>query len=121
MTDTRKLIELAARSIGIVGVVEEVHKSLGDEKTIPVFFPDDGAADSWDPLNDHSDSDRLACQLGIDISWHSSYVIARAFPPGFENSDHVEELVAHDNTIEGKSAAVRQARLMVAAEIGRNL
>ena len=113
MTDTRKLIELAARSIGIVGVVEEVHKSLGDEKTIPVFFPDDGAADSWDPLNDQADSDRMACALEMYILWQETYVVAR--------KDDVDELVSHDGTTEGKCAAVRQARLMVAAEIGRNL
>jgi hypothetical protein len=64
------------------------------------------------PESDQADSDRMACALEIDLEFGRGYVWALA--PG--NGWRIK--VIHDNTLEGKCAAVREARLLVAVEIG---
>lgn len=69
----------------------------------------------WNPAYDQADSDLMACQLGIDIKFANKVVYAGhpAAPSWWA--------VMHDDTLGGKCAAVREARLVVAAEIGRSM
>ena len=71
----------------------------------------------FDPANDQADSDRMACDLEIAIRYYDDYVSA--------NTRKVERIftasVGHDNTIEGRRRAVREARMAVAVEIGKGM
>jgi hypothetical protein len=119
---TRELLELAAKAMGLELIPMEMNNVAfpGDYRFIGFMTKAEQWPRGWFyPATIQADSDRMACTLEIDISWHSGYVIARAFPSGFEESDQIEKLTTHDGTLERKCAAVREARLLVAAEIGR--
>jgi hypothetical protein len=65
----------------------------------------------WNPATDSDDNFNLACDLQIDIEFGKKSVYA--------NHAGVERFVNHDNTTEGRRAAIREAVLLVAAEMGR--
>lgn len=67
---------------------------------------------NWRPDTDQADSDRMACKLRIEILFFESRVIAN---PRRETSAAIH----HNNTDEDVCRAVREARLLVAVEIGR--
>jgi hypothetical protein len=72
--------------------------------------------DDWNPLTDEADSARMAGVLEIAIRWSDNRVYANR---ARKNLPLYDAYVSHDNTIEGKCAAVREARMAVAVEIGR--
>jgi hypothetical protein len=70
----------------------------------------------WNPRTDDGDSDRMACKLRIDIYHSKDFVRA----VNMESIDYFAR-VAHNNTDEDVCRAVREARLLVAAEIGKGM
>lgn len=66
----------------------------------------------WNPLTNQSDSDVMACKLRIPISFTNHYIYA-AHQLGHSYS------IPHNNTDEDVCRAVREARMLVAVEIGR--
>ena len=69
----------------------------------------------WNHRTDQADSDRMACDLEINTFWSDGFVTCSA------NDGVHAKSIPHDNTLEGKCAAVREARLAVAVEIGRQM
>ena len=66
----------------------------------------------WNPRASQADSDNMACDLKIDTLFaHENSVYCFVGSIGF--------MAHHDNTIEGRRAAVREARAKVAAEMGK--
>lgn len=104
MTEKEQL-EYAAKALGL-------DYKVAPDGTSVVLFEDDYA--EWNPLHDQADSDSMACDLELDIEFEVGLVRT------WKGAGKISE-VAHDNTIEGRLAAVRQARLLVAVEIGRAL
>ena len=69
------------------------------------------AGKHWRPHIDQADSDVMACKLRIGLGFFFGFVEA-------QTSDHTET-ARHNNTDEDVCRAVREARLLVAVEIGR--
>lgn len=101
MTDREKL-EWAAKACRLK---HTAYPSAADEG----IFTD--AAKWWNPLTNQADSDVMACKLRIGLGFFFGFVEA-------QTSDHTET-ARHNNTDEDVCRAVREARLLVAAEIGR--
>ena len=110
----RKQLEYAAKAIGLPlhpGGIENSWRRGAEGVLL-----DDGST-VWNPLTSQADSDRMACDLEIAIRYYDDYVSA--------NTRKVERIftasVGHDNTIEGRRRAVREARMAVAVEIGKGM
>jgi hypothetical protein len=110
----KEQLELAAKACGYViedstigdGVwAYPVGAELNWEGELPIF--------KWNPLTDQADSDRMACKLRIEILFFEFRVIAN---PRRETSAAIH----HNSTDEDVYRAVREARMLVAVEIGRN-
>jgi hypothetical protein len=84
------------------------------------FTVDDQGPDEWNPATDQTDSDRMAIKLGMVTYADEMHVWCRWFSKD-GNLVQSKAPVPHDNTLEGKCAAVREARMAVAVEIGRQL
>ena len=107
MTNREKL-ELAAKACGQGITWSDIYGKFfrnGAELGQPAL---------WRPDTDQADSDCMACDLEIDIDFTFGCVKAESFC-GIE----CNAMVAHDGTNEDRRRAVREARLLVAAEIGR--
>jgi hypothetical protein len=116
MTTTREQLTLAAKAVGL-----EIHGFYGDDSNQCIYAdigPDDVI--EWAPHADQADSDRMGIALAIDTEWCSGYVTAFFFPA--KSTKYLDSgNIRHDNTLEGKCAAMREARLLVAVEIGRQM
>lgn len=108
MTDREKL-ELAAKACG---------QSITWSDTYQRFFRNGaelGQPAFWQPDTNQADSDRMAGKLRIGMRFLTKAVEAYW-------TDGVSlnyKIVIHNNTDEDVYRAVREARLLVAAEIGR--
>ena len=104
MTDREKL-EWAAKACGIAAhniVLDGLGRlAVLTEKKV-----------YWNPLTDQADSDCMACKLRIDLEFDGDYIGAWH---GAMQSVNIQ----HNNTDEDVCRAVREARLLVAVEIGR--
>lgn len=98
MTDTRELLELAARAAGI-----EVPAIVADG--VPHRF----GGGYWNPLTSDADAFRLLVDCGMSVHVQRDTVIAKLRRDGV-----VEKIVNGD-----KHAAARLAIVRCAAEIGR--
>ena len=106
MTNERELLELVAKAMGGRFELENGFPHLN--------------GNFWNPLASQDDSADLRNALEIDVVYFRSppMVVCSAWSADDEN--HFEEAVSHNGTQEDRSRAVREARLMVAAENGRN-
>jgi hypothetical protein len=102
----REQLELAAKAC-------EIKHVMYPKATDEGIFTD--YASWWNPLTDQADSDRMGCDLEICIT----FVFGRVAAAATYNRFTIGMDAYHDNTIEGRRAAVREARLLVAVEIGR--
>lgn len=93
MTES-EMLELAAKALGRI--------------SSPVFYK--GIEIYWNPATSHEDSDKMACDLEIDLEFEFNSVGAR-------HRAGSAVWVDHDGTIEGRRAAVRKVRLTVVAQI----
>ena len=112
----REQIDFAARAMGLV-----IDQYL--EPGAVYAYPKDASLNAdgepnglhlWRPFDDQADSDRMAAYLLIDSTWYTNCVVACA-----ANDRHLVESghrVSHNNTIEDKYRAVREARLAVAVQ-----
>jgi hypothetical protein len=98
-------LELAAKAMGLKGRAED------SVFVTELWFPN--GTNIWNPLRDQADSDRMACKLRIETMFGAIDVYCLHGP--------YEATVTHDNTDEDVFRAVREARMMVAVEIGRNM
>lgn len=106
MTD-RKLLELAAKAVGIEGVWCRTHQTYGD---CWVEGLDCGGAILWNPLSDDGDALRLAVKLELPVEIKGSYVFA-----GY--SRNMQSVMIGNDPY----AAARRAIVRAVAEIGRTL
>ena len=106
MTEKDKL-ELAAKAMGLRlewdGPPDKWHPMYYEGKTYHAF----------EPHTNQADSDRMACKLRIELRHRSGKVWASL------STNSIIQSVTHNNTDEDVCRAVREARLMVAVEIGR--
>ena len=71
----------------------------------------------WNPLTDQADSDRMACKLRIEVQFSQNFIVAFTA----DNRGIQIMQIAHNNTDEDVCRAVREARMAVAVEIGRQM
>ena len=102
MTDREKL-ELAAKACGIA---THWNDALG------MMFLDAPKDTEWNPITNQSDSDRMACKLRIELEFDGDWI-------GAWHGAMQSVNIRHNNTDEDVCRAVREARLLVAVEIGR--
>jgi hypothetical protein len=103
---TRELLELAAKALGYTGF----HES----KTTPGYYLVHELLAPWNPAIVQADSDRMACKLRIETRFSSDTAWFTVM-----NRSAFGKQVTHNNTDEDVCRAVREARLLMAAEIGR--
>lgn len=101
----REQLELAARACGY-----EI--ALNNDIVFTIVGGD--ASEEWNPVINQADSDRMACKLRIETVFHGDYVYSFSRKANARLAQ-----VKFDNTDEDVCRAVREARLLVAAEIGR--
>ena len=107
----REQLEYAAKACGYTLADEYFFK--GDVRLPPKGQEHIHDSLYWNPLTDQADSDRMACDLEINTFWSDGFVTCSA------NDGVHAKSIPHDNTLEGKCAALREVRLAVAVEIGR--
>ena len=111
MTDTKELIEAAAKACGMP-------YSRHDEMRGGAVIQEEGSGEwfIWNPLTSQGNNDDMGCDLMITVNFYDDSVEAWNDKDGIKMA--VFE-VQHDNTIKGRRAAVRLARTQVAAQMGR--
>jgi hypothetical protein len=121
MTTTREQLELAAKAYWGEDF-EDVSARWSEEDDGLLYICADNQDHNgldcefvWAPHRDQSDSDQMACALEIALFFSNGSVTA------YSASVSGVKSIRHDNTDEGKCAAVREARMLVAVEIGRNV
>ena len=121
MTDTRKLLELAAKAMG--------YEHTKDNTRSDLWFLLDGKHVSetqrhyivWAPHTDDGDSARMRSALGIGVEWIGSGGFTDLIGVecwGWERGKHVRYFADHNND---RDAALRMCALRVAAGIGRGM
>jgi hypothetical protein len=108
----REQLEYAAKAMGLDVRWDEHYQTH-------YIFPN--SDEDWNPLTDQADSDRMACKLRIETLFFDleNVVAARVYvPSGGPLNVQIEEFSKHNNTDEDVCRAVREARLLVAVEIG---
>lgn len=106
MTTEREQLELAAKACGIEGLWVESNQCIQLD-TGPLRW-----VKYWDPKNDDGDCARMEAQLGIDVKWYKSGVIAHIRDTGIQSEVFI-------NHASDKNAARRAASVAVAVEIWR--
>jgi hypothetical protein len=104
----REQLELAAKALGL---------DYGWQHIFDDYEGSSSEKYDWNPLTDQADSDMMACKLRLDrqiITSKFVYCIKLVLP-----GKNIEKGVIHNNADEDVCRAVREARLAVAAQIGR--
>lgn len=101
MMTTNKDIELCAKALGM--------RYRIDSGVLVELF-EDGHAE-WSPRTVQLDSDNMACDLEIDTKFCPNAVVCW--------KHQIRKQALHDGTSEGRRAAAREARALVAAQMGR--
>ena len=118
----RQQLDFAAKAMGLAG---RWHKREHEYSADDGFLLFTGVR--WSPDTDQADSDRMACRLRIDTYLSGSdgdsfYVEALTYNRTGKAKDlMIERHVTHNNTDEDVCRAVREARLLVAVEIGKGM
>jgi hypothetical protein len=105
----REQLEYAAKACGI-----RLEWDGDPAKWQPMYY-EGKTYHSFEPLSDPAHSDRMACKLKIDTLVRDGHAIAVAIFNDLTPCHRVK----HNNTDEDVCRAVREARMAVAAEIGR--
>ena len=108
----REQLEYAAKAMG-----KTLREIIVTWSTAPSFFSIDEPATPWNPRKDQADSDEMACKLRIEIRYRNGLVFAGLHKWLFNRYKDVR----HNNTDEDVCRAVREARLLVAVEIGKGM
>ena len=119
MTKERELLELAAKAMDFI-IMEDACCSPEYVWAYPRNAKQTADGDHegqfrWAPLHDQADSANLRDALGIDVVYGIGAVYA-LIPVQTKTT-----AIKHDGTREDRSRAVREAVVMVAAEIGRSM
>ena len=101
---TDKEIELCAKALGYEILEAPLPPGV-------LWVQIDGHHLIWNPRTDQADSDNMACDLEIETRFSPGAVVCWR--------GQTRKQALHDGTIEGRRAAVREARALVAAEMGR--
>ena len=109
MTTEREQLELAAKACWI-----EIDHWRGDMPMVNICEHDASEYQAWNPLHDDGDCARMEAQLGIDVKWYKSGVIAHIRDTGIQSEVFI-------NHASDKNAARRAASVAIAAEIGRTM
>ena len=115
MTTEREQLELAAKACGhhVVGPVERFIVQPNTEHIGGLIIRNNQGGDSaWNPLADDGDCARMEAQLGIDVKWYKSGVIAHIRDTGIQSEVFI-------NHASDKNAARRAASVAIAVEIWR--
>lgn len=107
---TDKEIELCAKALGYE--VLQVGSGVFLNCTGMLAAQNILTAPPWRPRTDQADSDNMACDLEITTLWNPLNTV-------YCHSTEASSYVEHDGTTEGRRAAAREARVRVAAEMGR--
>jgi hypothetical protein len=107
----RAQLEYAAKAMGLVIKIV----TYGTEEVCYREVTGKDWQEYWRPHRDQADSDRMACKLRMDTRIGREFVTTVAVFDGFVKQCRI----AHNNTDEDVYRAVREARLLVAAEIGK--
>ena len=106
MTTERELLTLAAKACGFHDY-RSVGIHLFEVKSHPTW-----PWVIWNPLHDDGDCARMEAQLGIDVKWYKSGVIAHIRDTGIQSEVFI-------NHASDKNAARRAASVAIAVEIWR--
>lgn len=114
MTDTRKMLEMAAKAMGY-----ESRKFVRDKWTLEVLailiaYPDSDSV-KWNPHTDDGDCLRMIAKLRIDSVWLRDRV--RCVEPN--DGDEDEQMLSDHNN--DPAAALRLCALRVAAQMGEQM
>lgn len=107
MTTEREQLELAAKACWI-----EIDHWRGDMPMVNICEYDASEYQAWNPLHDDGDCARMEAQLGIDVKWYKSGVIAHIRDTGIQSEVFI-------NHASDKNAARRAASVAIAVEIWR--
>ena len=107
MTTEREQLELAAKACWI-----EIDHWRGDMPMVNICEHDASEYQAWNPLHDDGDCARMEAQLGIDVKWYKSGVIAHIRDTGIQSEVFI-------NHASDKNAARRAASVAIAVEIWR--
>ena len=107
MTTEREQLELAAKACWI-----EIDHWRRDMPMVNICEYDASEYQAWNPLHDDGDCARMEAQLGIDVKWYKSGVIAHIRDTGIQSEVFI-------NHASDKNAARRAASVAIAVEIWR--
>ena len=113
MTDTRKLLEMAAKACGIH--LHHWNERLDCWMTSSVEGDDPDS--TFEPHTDDGDSARMRSALGINVAWYGNLV--ECSTSAEDSTDEWTELVADHNN--DRNAALRRCALRVAAAMGERM
>lgn len=110
MTKEREQLKMAAKACGL-----HFNPTLKLKQGLHIVKPDAKCQSDqvlWDPKNDDGDCARMEAQLGIDVKWYKSGVIAHIRDTGIQSEVFI-------NHASDKNAARRAASVAIAVEIWR--
>jgi len=107
MTTEREQLKMAAKACWI-----EIDHWRGDMPMVNICEYDASEYQAWNPLHDDGDCARMEAQLGIDVKWYKSGVIAHIRDTGIQSEVFI-------NHASDKNAARRAASVAIAVEIWR--
>lgn len=107
MTTEREQLKMAAKACWI-----EIDHWRGDMPMVNICEHDASEYQAWNPLHDDGDCARMEAQLGIDVKWYKSGVIAHIRDTGIQSEVFI-------NNASDKNAARRAASVAIAVEIWR--
>ena len=107
MTTEREQLKMAAKACWI-----EIDHWRGDMPMVNICEHDASEYQAWNPLHDDGDCARMEAQLGIDVKWYKSGVIAHIRDTGIQSEVFI-------NHASDKNAARRAASVAIAVEIWR--
>jgi len=112
---SKELLENAAKAMGfeVVGYDDELDYLLIDSGIEDCPSP-------WNPLTIDADCARMEAELGIDVEWFKSYVLARIKEDFIDVTLH-SAIAPYCNYNNDRQAARRMASTRVAAAIGERM